>query len=209
MRNQARYRGTFMTSIDANPNVIKSDDDIVPLAIFLALEHIEGPVLLAADPVVERFDFKTTIEFSGLRIFSSTYPIDLLQSGFLHALYPWSKPKGQMICLYFTLGTTELDFDHAAIEMPSTVFLVGALIDRRFSQVIRWLPDDIINNLERTASNIVELLVSCSKTKSKGMLIQEVDLTCLKNHEQEFQLQLRELREHIKSLVLEWLKQFE
>ncbi len=197
-----------MSSIDSNSAIVKNDDDIVPLAVFMLLDNIEGPVLLGVDPDTDRMDFKSSIEFSGLRVFSSIDPLDLMHSGYLHALYPWSNPKGQLVCLYFTIN---LDPEDDTLgEMSSTLaFLVGALIDRHFSQVVRWVPDATINALEETASIIADILTTNLSEVSGNLDAQKVKLLILNQDKRTVQAKLHEMREKIKSLVLDWLHQFE
>lgn len=195
-----------MTTTDSSSSIIKDDEEIVPLAVLMVMDNINGPVLLGMDPIIERLDFKSSIEFSGLRIFSSMEPLDLVQSGYLHALYPWSHPKGQLACLYFIIdaATEHHDKENPMLHLPQ-VFLVGSIIDRRFSQVVRWLPDDIINVLEEASSRIVQIVTSRIDNRNS----EKIDLTLFKDLEDTFQVTLHEMRENMKSLILTWLRQFE
>ncbi len=172
-------------------------DKIIPLSIIMVLHEIMGPVLLAASPYLSNEDFRNSVEFRGIRVFSSIDSEDLVEYGYLKAIYPWSKPKGLFHAMYFAVENSQARGGHE-------IYLLGAVIDQRFSLLSRSRAVDVDVAIEEGCRKVDEYLTKNRINLATDPNIESIDYRITGY----LQFVLEDLREHLILIADDWLKNF-
>ncbi len=172
-------------------------DKIIPLSIVMVLHEIMGPVLLAASPYLSKEDFRNSVEFRGIKVFSSIDSEDLVEHGFLKAIYPWSKPKGLFHAMYFAVRNEKARGEHE-------IYLLGAVIDQRFSLMSRSRAVEVDAAIEESCRQVDEYLTKNNLALATNPDIESLDLRITGY----LHFVLEDLRERLLNIAEDWLKEF-
>ncbi len=172
-------------------------DKIIPLAIAMVLHETVGPVLLAASPYLSSEDFRNSVEFRGIKVFSSIDSEDLVEHGFLKAIYPWSKPKGLFHAMYFAVKNEQARGEYE-------IYLLGAVIEQRFSLLSRARALDVDAAIEESCRKVDEFMTTNNLALATRPGIENLDLRITGY----LQYILEDLRERLVVIAEDWLKKF-
>ncbi len=140
-----------------------------------------------------------SMEMQGIKLLSSFDVTDLYQVGSIHALYPWSDPKGYFFALYFPL--TPIISENAPAE-PMTI-MVGMIIDRSYAPITTIMLDDIYSVMDQKISLISELTCNIlSPTAQEGENGEN------NSHDESLKLVLKEIRNETWELIESWMSNF-
>lgn len=173
-------------------------DEIIPLTIVMALHELLGPLLLAAIPYLSDESFRNSVEFRGIKVFSSIDSEDLVEYGFLKAIYPWFKPKGLFHAMYFAVRNEQARGGHE-------IYLLGAVVDQRFSLLSRSRAIEVDSAIEESCRQVDEYLTQNNLNLATRPDIEHLDLRITGY----LQYVLQDLRERLIAIAEDWLKEFE
>ncbi len=137
-----------------------------------------------------------SVELQGIKLLSSFEVTDLFQVGYIHAMYPWYRPKGYCLAMYLPvipiLGNDDVIIDPVPL-------MIAVVINRSLTPILTAHQDAIYAEME-------ELMPQISECTAKMLLLhQHAEVDELMQHVTELKSTLRRLRQNVKNSLSKWV----